>query len=321
MEEKIKLSFESLNSDFLNYCPFVLGLKPSELGLRKLQRNTIHLDTMRLNQDQYLKENLFQIDPDFLDLYIHSKKQMRQTHPDEDYKSLLSTTEQEQVFQYMAKNLAEEYPQYFTYSNGEFTSLREGESTSLRSICNKDISFYRDPIDFIAFHIQEDFCIVDAATLKTKLVHLCSPNDWTAKWGIDKDFDQLHLNTPRAKEILKRPELVFQRIFKSGFQYERLGAMTLTSFPYLLRHPHHKEIPIGLKTPYFYFRFERQTLSAIDNSNLLLFTIRPYLTDFTELIKEKLSKSDLEDILKGENRSRYSWFFEANSDYFRNYLK
>jgi len=321
MEEKIKLSFKSLNSDFLNYCPFALGLHPSELGLRKLQKNTIHLDATQSGQDQNLKENLFQIDPTSLDLYIHSKKQMRQTHPDEDYKSLLTSNEQQLVFEYMGNILSKEYPQYFKYIEGELTSLRYGHTTSLDPQDYQDSSLYRDALDFIAFHIQEDFCIVDATTLKTKLVHLCSPNDWTAKWGINKDFDQLHLNTPRAKEIIKRPQQVFQRIFKSGFQYERLGAMTLTSYPYLLRHPDHKEIPIGAQSPYFYFRFERQTLSAIKDSNLLLFTIRPYLMDFTQRIKDELSNRELEEILKGEKKSRYSWFFEDNSDYFRNYLK
>lgn len=302
----MELSFQGRSSDYLDYCAFRLGLKPSELGLRKLGENTIHLE----------KDRTFQIDSAFLDLYLESKKKMRKLHPDEDYHHNLSNEEMKGAFLYMAGRLSLEYPERFALEGLKLSELTSGESFEYGQENNKDHDYYRDAIDFIAFHIQEDFCFVDATTLKTKLVHLMSPNDWTAKWGIDKNFDEIHINIPRAKEIVKRPEQVFARIFKGGLRYERFGAMTLTSYPYLLRHPSHKEIPIKDETPYFYFRFERQTLAAIEGTNLLLFTIRPYLIDFTERLKSELDAGDLQDILDGVHKSRYAWFFEDNRDYF-----
>ncbi len=306
MKRKINLSFQGKNSDYLNYCPFRLGLKRSELGLRKLQENTIHLD----------RENTFQFDPLFMDHYRKSKEKMRSLYPDEDYKHNLSQEELKVAFNYMGKRLALEYPKRFQFSENKLILLETKECFSW----GEQHDSYRDGIDFLAFHIQEDFCFVDAKTLKTRLVHLLSPNDWTAKWGIDKNFDEIHIHIPRAKEIVKRPEQVFNRIFKSGLRYERLGAMTLTSYPYLLRHPDHKETFIKEETPYFYFRFERQTLAAIEGSDLLLFTIRPYLMDFTKEIKNQIDPSELREVLSGVHQSRYTWFFKDNEEYFKNYL-
>lgn len=306
MKEGINLSFQGINSDYLNYCPFRLGLNPSELGLRKLQENTIHLE----------KERTFQRDSKSIELYQQSNKEMRKLYPREDYLHNLSDEQLYKAFIYMSKRLALEYPDIFSFENETLTNLQNKEKCQWGLQHEK----YRDVIDFLAFQVQEDFCFVDSSTLKTRLVHLLFPNDWTAKWGMNKNFDEIHIHIPRAKEIIKRPEQVFNRIFKSSLRYERLGAMTLTSYPYLLRHPTHKEIPIKEETPFFYFRFERQTLAAIEGTNLLLFTIRPYLIDFTNELRNQLNSNDLEYILSGVHQSRYTWFFKDNEDYFKNYL-
>lgn len=153
------------------------------------------------------------------------------------------------------------------------------------------------------------------------MIHLASPNDWTAKWGINKDFNEIHVRVPRALEVVKRPHQIFKRLFDSDFLYERFGAMTLTSYPYLLRHPSHTETPISSHNSHFYFRFERQTLKAIPGTDLLLFTIRPYLIDFTKRVQQELSLELVKKMSTGELENRYSWFFKDNRDYFLNLFK
>lgn len=312
------LSFFGKSSDFLDYCPFTLGLKPSELGLRKINEN----DSFE-NVD--FKDRHFLIDENSYQLYLNSKKKMRHLHPDEDYKNHLNDKENLAVFRYMADRLAKEYPQKFTFFSNTLSTQAEScffdgdifRVESLDSNSNPEFE-YRDAIDFLAHQIQEDFCLVDIETLKARLIHLASPNDWTAKWGIEKDFDEIHVRVPRAFQIVKRPPQIFKRLFQSGFLYERLGAMTLTSYPYLLRHPSHKETPISEEYLNFYFRFERQTLKAIPNSNLILFTIRPFLMDFTDRVQQELTLEQVEQMSSRELENRYSWFFEANKTYFKN---
>lgn len=318
------LTFLNRSSDNLNYCPFVLGLSQSELGLRKISEDEI-------GSEVPIKDRYFLIDPATYELYANSKRLMRELHPEEDYHSLLTESERYNVFLYFAKRLAAEYPENFSFKEDgslQITNAVENGSLKVYLVGEKireefsETSFeYRDCLDFIALNIQEDFCLVHKDNLKAVLVHLASPNDWTAKWGINKDFDEIHVRVPRAFEIVKRPPQIFGRLFKSGFLYERFGAMTLTSFPYLLRHPSHKETPISSNNSHFYFRFERQTLKAIPNTDFLLFTIRPYLMDFTERVQEEINLELVEQMSSGELENRYTWFFKDNREYFLNLFK
>lgn len=308
------LSFFDRNSDFLNYCPFVLGLAKSELGLRKINEAV---------EPGSLREKHFQLDLKSYPLYLESKQLMRKTHPSDDYHHNLSNEEILNVFDYFADRLSKEYPDIFQYQKGKLTIAHAGAKETCQIFADGTSIFeskrdYRDAIDFLAMNIQEDFCLVEKNDLSAKLIHLASPNDWTAKWGIGKNFDEIHVRTPRAFEIVKRPAQIFGRLFESGFLYERLGAMTLTSYPYLLRHPNHQETAISSKNSHFYFRFERQTLKAIPNTDLLLFTIRPYLMDFTERVKEEINLELVEQMSSGDLENRYTWFFKANRDYFLN---
>lgn len=305
--KKINLSFKNINSDFLDYCPFRLGLAPSEIGLRKIDETS-----------NELIDKVFQIDPVTLELYLESKKQMRAIHPNIEYiNHLKNENDLLKVFNFMATQLSKEYPKRFEFDGKQFKNLETGEGAYYnKASVIKDAFPYKDGLDFIAFQIQEDFCLVHKDTLKNDLIHLCSPNDWTASWGIDKDFDEIHVRVPRAKEIVKKPSTLFQRLSKGTHKFDRLGAMTLTSYPYLLRHPSHKETPIKKESPYFYFRFERQTLSAVADTPYLLFTIRPYLMDFTQKLKEHLFHDDWNNIVLAQKEYRYSWFFKDNFEYF-----
>lgn len=306
--KKINLSFKNRNSDFLNYCPFRLGLKQSELGLRKLNPSP--------DEDDDVREKLFQIDPSTYELYLKSKRKMKELHPDIAYqrsKSMDSEDRQRHVFNYMAANLAKTYPEYFQFDSPRLTYKKDGSFSNYDQAC--DSHLYQDGLDFLAHHIQEDFCLVHVETLKAELIHLCSPNDWTAKWGLNKNFDEIHVHAPRAMEIVKRPEQIFRRLYENSVTYERLGAMTLTSFPYLIRHPDHIEEPIESEKHPFFFRFERQTLSKIPHTPYLLFTIRPYLMDFTQELPRKLSKEQWEVVSAPEHKNRYNWFFRKNFTY------
>jgi hypothetical protein len=314
------LSLFDKNSDSLDYCPFVLGLSKSELGLRKISEDNVSSETS-------IKDKHFLVHPDSYDLYLNSKRLMREIHPEEDYHTLLTDEERLQVFKYMSDRLSLEYPEIFKKSDdGSFQITNDLEKGSVKFNEGKEdfseTNFeYRDALDFIALNIQEDFCLVNSNDLRAVLVHLASPNDWTAKWGIGKDFDEIHVRTPRAFEIVKRPPKIFGRLFSSGFLYERFGAMTLTSFPYLLRHPSHKETPISSNNSHFFFRFERQTLKAIPGTDLLLFTIRPYLMDFTKRVQKEINLGLVEQMSCGELENRYTWFFKANRNYFLNLFK
>lgn len=311
--EHSDLSFFAKNSDYLDYCPFVLGLAKSELGLRKINET---------QPDGTDRDKHFQIDSESYEHYLLSKRLMRKLHPSEDYHHNLSQEEVISVFKYLSQQLISENPKYFSFHGGKFyINNMLGQSTCCENGSEFTIEAdypYRDCLDLIALNIQEDFCLVNKNDLKAKLIHLASPNDWTAKWGITKNFDEIHVRTPRAFEIVKRPAQIFSRIFDSGFLYERLGAMTLTSYAYLLRHPSHKETAISSNNSHFFFRFERQTLKAIPNTDLLLFTIRPYLMDFTNRVKREINLELVEQMSSGQLENRYSWFFKANRDYFLN---
>ena len=322
--DRSDLAFYNRNSDNLNYCPFFLGLSKSDLGLRKISEE--------VNVREVLDKNRhFLIDPMTYELYGKSKRLMRDLHPKEDYHSVLSDAEKFAVFNFFSNKLSCEYPEYFKFDkNNLFIVENFLEKAKIKvTFAGNNIreeyletSYpYRDCLDFIALNIQEDFCLVQKDSLRTVLIHLASPNDWTAKWGINKDFNEIHVRVPRALEVVKRPHQIFKRLFDSDFLYERFGAMTLTSYPYLLRHPSHTETPISSHNSHFYFRFERQTLKAIPGTDLLLFTIRPYLIDFTKRVQQELSLELVKKMSTGELENRYSWFFKDNRDYFLNLFK
>ncbi|MGB0453746.1 MAG: heme-dependent oxidative N-demethylase subunit alpha family protein [Bacteriovoracaceae bacterium] len=296
------LDFKGLNSDYLDYDPFRLGLGPSKIALRKLE---FHKEK---SQD---RERVFQVDPEFYTLYHDSKTKMRKDHPELFYHSNINEKTLERISEYLLNLLSKEYPHFFEYQK------REGSHFVNNKIINKESSFEReknhfiDLFDFFAMNVQEDFALVNVSHshLTTDLIHLSHPNEWTAKWGIGKTFDELHLRIQDIDKVIKYPEKVFMRIKDQNFQFERLGAMTLTTWPNILRLPEYEEKPLA-EDQRIYLRFERQTLSYIPETDYLLFTIRPYIKDFTKEIKNQLSYDELKYFR--DHKNRYQWFIKKN---------
>lgn len=285
------LSFNNIDGDSLSYRPLSLALMPPSLGIRKFLGSSI---------ENGKKDYFFQIDS-HLERYLLNKKACLLSNKNEYLQDQLSVYEKSKTYEFFEKHLQDEYPKYFDQIKN---SIHKSE----------------DKLTALINLVPADICLVDKTDLKLKYVHLCSANQWSASWGIGKNFKELHNRLEHFDKLLPRIERLLLS-FKQGDFFERLGGVTLTTNSYLNRHPKLQysivEKDFDPKSPELYLRFERQLLTLIPETNLIVFSIRTYLTDLIHTTGKNLDP--LLGLLKDETNSHHP-FIKKNSASLNSYI-
>lgn len=151
---------------------------------------------------------------------------------------------------------------------------------------------YVTGLDALAMQVQEDLAVVELTPTGNRLIalHLCLPNHWAARDKIGQEFTSIHAPVPNMDKINALADALLQAVAQRG-AYVRFAWGIATD----QRLNHHPLPPPGLSRPDWqgrafdrqqpqaWLRVERQTLSVIPASPLILFTIRTYHYDITEL--------------------------------------
>ena len=155
---------------------------------------------------------------------------------------------------------------------------------------------YTSSLDAIACQLQEDIAVIQLDNNQNHLciLHLCSPNYWGAEEKIGMNFIEAHTLVPHIDKINRRSESLLQGVMNKG-PYVRF-AWGLTTDTRLNHHPkastgftmeQWQGRRFNLNNPRLWLRVERQTLTALKNSNAILFTIRTYHYDIQQIRHEQ----------------------------------
>jgi len=147
---------------------------------------------------------------------------------------------------------------------------------------------YKNLFDALAIQVQEDICLMQNTGSTTQLIaaHLCAANHWSARDKLGMDMQHLHQHVPGFTEDNQEPDRLLQSISNKGEPYVRF-AWGLSEHAILNQHPTLQTTPQS--SDRLFMRIERQVIWPIVNTETLLFTIRTYFHDCTELAPEQRS--------------------------------
>ncbi len=292
------LPFESIAP--ARYTPFLSGKYSVSPGLK-----SVSTDFGNGSADQ----RIFQIDRDYF-RFMQNKQACRRENIDKYYQREGESAGTLQVInQFIANQLAIEYPNYFAYQHSYGVSqlnnyLRE------KTICwNTDqklleASEYLSVFDALADQIPEDLAVWQLSDQGDYLstVHLCAPSHWAPTEKVGKPFSMVHEPVAGMDKLRKN----YQPMLSSLLQPK-----TWVRFAWGLstddRLNHHPEPPLDQNKknwrgrsfdpidPTLFVRVERQTLTGFPEVNAVLFTIRTYFMDVKGLITSE--RQALADVL------------------------
>jgi hypothetical protein len=206
------------------------------------------------------------------------------------------------VCRFIARRLAEEYPQLFTLAEdgGALTlcCALTGETlrfdAEMQRVTGGDADPpYADPFDALAAQVQEDLAVVRRVAKKdwASAIHLCFPYRWTAEEKIGLDFVTMHLAVP-GMETFRKPGMVTNMVQFGPFTRFVWELCTDT------RLNHHREPPPGIapeawqerpfdpQNPQLFLRVEREVLWGFPAQEAALLAVRISFRDGEEIRKE-----------------------------------
>lgn len=163
---------------------------------------------------------------------------------------------------------------------------------------------YRDVFDALAMQLQEDLAVIRIDEKGRDVVcalHLSFPNFWSATDKIGRDFVAIHEPVPGMDAINRRaPQLVDAMIHKGPFVRFAWG---ITTDDRLNHHPEKgASLPAGRtfdpERPALYLRVERQVMTGLPEHQAALFTIRTYLYEVADIIRDPARRHALLSALR-----------------------
>ena len=300
--------------DPYNLCPVWKGLKPSTVGLRKVE-----IDEMGPEYNNFEPQNnVFQIDSAYHDYMkskiLHEKQRGTYKRTEDVPKSILK---------FIIKNLYRPHAIYHFRQhklNRDETALCN-EYTNSYAIYDTDTFRLKDApcfsvpypdligkngekiksiviwdlFQYLAMQVQEDMVVhkfTDKGDYVTA-ISLCHASGWSAEGAIGQSFKEIHKDVPFIDDIIPNPHTIIKKMIASGNTMERIAAVNFKTTSELNMHPLDKEEwdkPFDLKKPELFIRFERQTVTGFADCNSLLFTIKPYIVDVKKLVAKEKKK-------------------------------
>jgi len=147
---------------------------------------------------------------------------------------------------------------------------------------------YKNLFDALALQVHEDICLMQKTDSTSQLIaaHLCAANHWSARDKLHMDMQHLHQHVPGFTEENQEPDRLLHSISNKGIPYVRF-AWGFSEHAILNQHPTLQTTPQS--SNHLFMRIERQVIWPIANTDTVLFTIRTYFRDCTELVPEQRS--------------------------------
>jgi len=274
------------------YRPWLSGRYETGPGLR------------RLDSDQgngAADTRIFQLDRDW-DGYIEAKHRARAEALDKYVAMDLAPEEQIACCRHVIDILLREHPRLFAWEDtpegGILSCMLSGQRLYLDPACRlqhvggaRHVP-YVSTLDALACQVQEDLVLVRLGGGGDSVcaLHVCFPNHWAPADKLGRDFAALHAPVPGMERTRQRGPALLQAALKKG-PYVRFAWGLATD----TRLNHHPEPPPGHdpeawqgrcfdpSRPRLFVRVERQTLSGLPGTRLVLFTIRTRFTDVAAL--------------------------------------
>ncbi|MEO0333574.1 MAG: heme-dependent oxidative N-demethylase subunit alpha family protein, partial [Bacteroidota bacterium] len=259
------------------YLPFHSGKYSVSPGLK-----SIETDFGNGSADHHI----FQIDRDYL-RFVQNKQACRRENIAKYYQRKRESSGTLQVInQFIAKQLAAEYPNYFAYQySNEISQLNNYlRDKTVRWNTDQKLleeSEYQSVFDALADQIPEDLAIWQCSDQDDYIstIHLCAPNHWLPAEKIGKPFSMIHGPVAGMDKLRKnyRPMLSSLLQPKTWVRF----AWGLSTDDWLNHHPepppqHSKEDWQGRSfnptNSKLFVRVERQTLTGFPEVNAILFT-------------------------------------------------
>lgn len=310
----------------LDFFPLYDGLKPSSMGLKKLNK----FDS---NPEERNKIFLF---GDSFKTFRKSKEECRADKLEDYYQSV---REYPEIIEYIISVLSDQNRDHFQVSKDRDLIKLECFLTDetlwfndkydlVNQKTNLSIPFV-DAFDALAMQLPEDLVIHHVPNgqlnpLKSEeekrdfagKIHLMNCNGWDAKWAIDQTFNYIHKGVPRIDKIIPNAMRMMMSFFNKDIIYERIAAISFKTSKILNRHEKFIDLwKRELKEDFdLTIRVERQTVIGFPKSEAFLFTIRTYIYEVDSRkssIDQELAKKRNESVIKVfENPDEKSYAYD-----------
>ena len=248
-----------------------------------------------------LDGHLFQVDCEWPG-YLEAKHEARAEALHKYVATALAPGEEGALARFIIETLSRESPDLFTWTpvsgggrlhcrpSGEILEV-DGQGRLQAARGGGHRPPYAGVFDALACQVQEDLVLVrvDGGDSVCAL-HVCFPNHWAPADKLGQDFAALHAPVPGMERTRARGPVLLQAALEKG-PYVRFAWGLATD----TRLNHHPEPPPGHdpeawqgrrfdpSRPRLFVRVERQALSGLPGTRLVLFTIRTRFTDVTAL--------------------------------------
>lgn len=218
----------------------------------------------------------------------------------------------QQVCIYIAQQLSNDLPEYFWLEENKGQSIlhcdvetgqNESDIYIPATSTNTDPQKLLSTINELMLQVQDDIAIIeinDKGYDHISLLHLCSPNHWSAEDKIGNSFIEAHAPVPEMDSIYKRNKQLLGALINKGpfvrFAWGLSDNKQLNQHPAPVKgndHCSRQNRIFNTGNPQLFLRVERQVTTGFPDTNCFLFTIRTYLYDIKELKKDELKCSSL----------------------------
>lgn len=286
--------------DPFDYFPLKTGLKPSQMGIKKITYNSLDPKTKVFQFDskfhEYNSEKLLSRES-HADYYQHSETPESTTLRNASVLKILTILEEQnpsefKVIRGKGKILVD------AYLTGDLLVINESGELDLENSTVR--ATYIDSFDALSMNLQEDLVVqlIDKNSDYTSTISLYHANGWSAQDAINQTFMGIHSEVERINKIIPAPLQMFKAILNSPLPFERVAAISFRTDSILNRHPKNGLVhkPFTLENQNLFIRVERQTVVPVLTSKEggpegFLFTIKTYFMNCAELSPESREKA------------------------------
>ena len=207
-----------------------------------------------------------------------------------------------ETLDFLLADMARSYPHWFTLDRDgpalSWTNRLLGQSARIVVGQTETLAGASSPLEWLGRCLQEDLILMrqdvsDGPALCVGGV-LCFAAGWALRDKLGKSLLQIHDEVPGFAASIGAPADLLLRRLKPGRTVMRCN-WTLAESPELNRAPRLREawLPLGaLVTPQnagerVFFRVEKQTLTRLPQTRLILFTIRTFVASIAETLASR----------------------------------
>lgn len=203
-----------------------------------------------------------------------------------------------EVLDRVADVLPRRFPGWFERDGGRLHNGLTNETWDLTSPPH-------DPLEVAARLVQDDLCLIDVSSGAPVLAAaaLCAPTRWRLHEKLGLPLAEVHAPVPLYADTLSAPVDRFMRHLGHGKLTRRLnwsvsddGALFQLTGKH--RDGHDPSITVDTVPDRLHLRVERQTLSRLPRTGMVLFTIRVHSTPIARAVPDGATAVRLLDALR-----------------------